>query len=68
MNVGILIEKLEAMDPETEVLLAIQSAYPFQLELANVSELKVNGTKFAYITEGTGQGHVPEDVIKAIGW
>lgn len=77
MTVAELLERLEDVDPDAEVRLAIQPSYPFQHEIADVVEVtdddRGDGTTetVVYIAEA-GQlwsaPYLPGHVSRELGW
>lgn len=79
MTIQELIESLQAMiengeaDAETEVRIAHQPSYPFELsiqgvEAADLSEDPDNRNVIVYIAEGSQLGYLPGVVSNYLGW
>ena len=63
-----LIDILEDADPETEIRLAIQPAWPFEHRVSG-AEIVGDGEKdVVYLYEAGQIGYLPGDVTEAIGW
>jgi len=67
-----LIEELEACDPDAEVRLAQQPAWPFEYAIdrdhAAVQVQSGDDDPVVYIGEGAQLGYLPETVRKQLGW
>jgi len=57
-----LIEELEACDPDAEVRLAQQPAWPFEYAIDR------DHAAVVYIGEGAQLGYLPEPVRQQLGW
>jgi hypothetical protein len=80
MTVKQLIERLEEMNPQSEVRLAEQPRWAFEYSISDVAETNLendsNGehhrgkkaTSVVYISEGTQLGYLPSEAKEAIGW
>jgi hypothetical protein len=66
-----LIEELEACDPDAEVRLAQQPAWPFEYAIDRdhvAVEVQSGDEPVVYIGEGAQLGYLPETVRKQLGW
>jgi hypothetical protein len=67
-----LIEELEACDPDAEVRLAQQPAWPFEYAIdpgnAAVQVQSSDDEPVVYIGEGVQLGYLPEPVRQRLGW
>jgi hypothetical protein len=67
-----LIEELEACDPDAEVRLAQQPAWPFEYAIdrdhAAVQVRSGDDEPVVYIGEGAQLGYLPEGVRQQFGW
>jgi hypothetical protein len=66
-----LIQELEARDPDAEVRLASQPAWPFEYAIDpthTALEVELDGTPVVYLGEGAQLGYLPEPVCHQLGW
>jgi hypothetical protein len=66
-----LIQELEACDPDAEVRLAQQPAWPFEyaIDPTNaVVEVELDGTPVVYLGEGAQLGYLPDVVRHQLSW
>jgi hypothetical protein len=67
-----LIEELEACDPDAEVRLAQQPAWPFEYAIDRdhvaVQVQSGDDEPVVYIAEGAQLGYLPETVREQLGW
>ena len=77
MTVGELKELFDQMDPDTEVRLAMQPAWPFEYSINDYAIIdtseeedfaKDDGKSVLYLTEGRQIGYLPKQVCDEIGW
>jgi hypothetical protein len=66
-----LIHELEGCDPDAEVRIAQQPAWPFEyaIDLSNAAvEVDVDGTSVVYLGQGAQLGYLPEPARQQLGW
>jgi hypothetical protein len=66
-----LIQQLEACDPDAEVRLASQPAWPFEYATdptKAVVDVELDGIPVVYLGEGVQLGYLPEVVRHQLGW
>ena len=65
-----LRQALEACDPDAEVRLASQPAWPFEYAIDSTNPaVEVEGdTPVVYLGEGAQLGYLPEPVRHQLGW
>jgi hypothetical protein len=66
-----LLQAFEACDPDAEVRLASQPAWPFEyaIDQSNVAvEVELDDTPVVYLDEGAQLGYLPEPVRHQLGW
>jgi hypothetical protein len=74
MTVAELIEKLQGLNPETEVRMANQPrwAFEYDIESAVVVEIENERTgeinEVVYLEEGFAIGYLPSEAIQALSW
>jgi hypothetical protein len=72
LTVSRLIEELEDCDPEAEVRLATQPAWPFEWALSRepgpAMQVDLEGQPVVYLVEGEQLGYLPGTVAEELGW
>lgn len=68
MTVAQLMAILEDCDPEAEVRLAHQPAWPFEYSVSAVEEYGTDDGPVVYIAEGSQLGYLPGEVREGLGW
>jgi hypothetical protein len=66
-----LIQELEGRDPDAEVRLAQQPAWPFEyaIDPGNaIVEVDLDGGPVVYLGEGAQLGYLPQPVREQLGW
>jgi hypothetical protein len=66
-----LIQELEGCDPDAEVRIAQQPAWPLEyaIDPANPAvEVDLDGTTVVYLGEGAQLGYLPEPARQQLGW
>ncbi len=66
-----LIQQLEACDPDAEVRLASQPAWPFEYAIDPThaaEEVELDDTSVVYLGEFAQLGYLPEVVRHQLGW
>jgi len=70
-TVSDLLEELQQFDPDAEVRLATQPAWPFEWSLSTTDpavEFDLDGQPVAYLVEGKQLGYLPGAVRDELGW
>jgi hypothetical protein len=68
MTVGELIERLSALDPASDVRLAINPDFPFAHTIGDITTSDENRHHRVFIAESGHQQHLPVEVAQALGW
>lgn len=72
MTVADLIAALEMQDPNAEVRLATQPAWPFENEIGSVEQVDLTEdgeeARVVYLAESAQIGYLPEEAKEAFGW
>jgi hypothetical protein len=73
LTVSQLIEELEDLDPDAEVRLATQPAWPFEWHLSTsqpgpAMQVTLDDEPVVYLVEGEQLGYLPEAVCRELGW
>jgi hypothetical protein len=71
VTVNDLLQALEACDPDAEVRLAHQPAWPFEYAIDPghaAAQVELDGTPVVYLGEGAQLGYLPEPVRQQLGW
>lgn len=68
MNATDLIEMLQELDPYTEIRIAHQPNYPFELSIETMVTLGQGDNQIAYLGEGSQLGYLSQEAAVALGW
>jgi len=68
MNARDLIEMLQELDPYTEIRIAHQPNYPFELSIENMATVGEGEDQIAYLGEGSPDGYLSQEEAVARGW
>jgi len=68
MTVRDILNRLDALDPETEVRFAFQPNWPLEYSIDDIVEVNIDGQEVVYLGQGEQIGYLQEEVVKALSW
>lgn len=68
MTVRDILNRLDALDPETEVRFAFQPNWPLEYSIDDIVGVNIDGQEVVYLGQGEQIGYLQEEVVKALSW
>jgi hypothetical protein len=68
MTVRDILNRLDGLDPETEVRFAFQPNYPLEYSIDDIVEVNIDGEEIIYLGQGEQIGYLQEEVVDALSW
>jgi hypothetical protein len=68
MTVRDILNRLDGLDPETEVRFAFQPNWPLEYSIDDIVGVNIDGQEVVYLGQGEQIGYLQEEVVKALSW
>ena len=68
MTVRDILNRLDGLDPETEVRFAFQPNYPLEYSIDDIVEVNIKDEQVVYLGQGEQIGYLQEEVVDALSW